>query len=306
MSQPIDPLRRAPTPDQLRWVERTLGNRARVRASRRMLGGITSSVHRLTVGTGDGATRQVVLKRYANPEWGDVERIARNEVSALGGAERAGVPAPRLLGASPDGAETAGIPTLLMTRAPGSVWLAPSDLDGWIRQIAVLLPSIHRVTADVRAKVPRDARALTVPTSAHRRDLWQAAHRVIGGAPPPGDVGFTQGDYQHFNLLWQRGRLTSIVDWSGARIAAPDTDVGHCRLNLAVLFGAEAAERFRAVYESEAGRRVDPWWDVHQLLAYDDSWPVFIPIQGSGRVHVDVAGMTGRVEDLLALALARL
>lgn len=46
--------------------------------------------------------------------------------------------------------------------------------------------------------------------------------------------------------------------------------------------------------ESEAGRRVEPWWDVHQLLAYDDSWQDFIAVQVAGRAPVDVRGMTGR------------
>jgi hypothetical protein len=59
-------------------------------------------------------------------------------------------------------------------------------------------------------------------------------------------------------------------------------------------------------HETEAGRRLDPWWDIHQLLAYDDSWRDFIPVQVAGRAPVDLAGMTDRVEELLAHALARL
>jgi len=117
---------------------------------------------------------------------------------------------------------------------------------------------------------------------------------------------FVHGDYQHFNVLWSRGRLSALVDWSSSRTAPPDLDVGHCRLNLAVLYSADVAERFRSVYESEAGRRVEPWWDIHQLLAYSDGWQDFIPLQVAGRAPVDVLGMTGRVEELLAMALKRL
>ena len=96
---------------------------------------------------------------------------------------------------------------------------------------------------------------------------------------------------------------SSIGAQSG--IASPDLDVGHCRLNLAVLFSPEIAETFRRVYESEAGRQVEPWWDIHQLLAYGDDWPTFIPVQVAGRAPVDIRGMTGRVEKLLVMALAR-
>jgi hypothetical protein len=81
--------------------------------------------------------------------------------------------------------------------------------------------------------------------------------------------------------------------------------VGHCRLNLAVLHCADWAERFRLAYEAEAGRSTDPWWDLHELAAYNDAWPRFIPIQVGGRVAVDPDGMTARIEALLESALRR-
>ena len=193
-----------------------------------------------------------------------------------------------------------------MTRAPGRVWLTPDDLDAWIRQLATLLPSLHASAAGVSTRQPRDLDALTLPASARRPDVWTAAKRVIAMEPPSSAGVFVHGDYQHFNVLWSRGRLSALVDWSSSRIAPPDIDVGHCRLNLAVLYSAEIAERFRLAYESEAGRGVEPWWDVHQLLAYTDSWQDFIPVQVAGRAPVDVRGMTGRVEELLAMSLKRL
>ena len=271
-----------------------------------MPGGITSSVHRLSLRLPGGAATQVVLKRYTDPDWGDVQAMVRNEATALAAVEATGVPAPRLLGATPDGADTDGVPSLLMTRAPGRVWLTPSDLDAWIGQLATVLPPLHAGAADVGTPELRDLHGLRVPRSARRPAVWTEAKRVIATEPPPGDTVLVHGDYQHFNVLWSRGQLSALVDWSSASIARPDLDVGHCRLNLAVLYSVEVAERFRLAYESEAGRRVEPWWDVHQLLAYDDSWHDFIPVQVAGRAPVDVRGMTGRVEELIALALARL
>ena len=117
---------------------------------------------------------------------------------------------------------------------------------------------------------------------------------------------FIHGDFQHFNFLWTRGRLTGVVDWGAASTEPPSADVGHCRLNLAVLFGADRAERFRLAYQAEAGRSVDPWWDLHALAAYGDAWRRFIPVQVNGRVPVDTGGMTARVEEVLAAALRRL
>lgn len=270
-----------------------------------MVGGITSSVDRLSLRLPGGTSRQVVLKRYIDPDWGDAQAV-RREAAALAAAEAMAVPAPRLLGASPDGADTEGVPSLLMTRAPGHVWLTPPDLDAWIRQLATLLPSIHAGPAGAWTPDARDPDTRPVPASARRPELWRSAKRVIATTQPPGDAVFVHGDYQHFNVLWSRGWLSAMVDWASSQTAPPDVDVGHCRLNLAVLYSTEVAERFRHVYQAEAGRRVEPWWDVHQLLDYDDSWQDFIPLQVGGRAPVDVRGMTGRVEELLAMALARM
>jgi hypothetical protein len=97
-----------------------------------------------------------------------------------------------------------------------------------------------------------------------------------------------------------------VVDWSVASCGPPEVDVGHCRLNLAVLYSADRAERFRLAYEAETGRSTDPWWDLLALAVYGDAWRRFIPIQASGRVAVDAAGMTARVEDLIESVLRRL
>jgi hypothetical protein len=81
--------------------------------------------------------------------------------------------------------------------------------------------------------------------------------------------------------MWARGRLTGAVDWAFASTGPPAIDVGHCRLNLAVLFGADRAGQFGLADEAETGRRVDPWWDLHALACYGDAWRRFIPLQAS-------------------------
>jgi hypothetical protein len=302
----MEDIRRFPSPAQLAWVERTIGIGARVTGGRRMFGGISSSVHRLSLRMPNGESMHVVLKRFTDPGWGDTRAIVLNEAAAIAAVEQMDVPAPRLLGASADGAETDGAPSILMSRAVGRVWLTPHEPDSWIRQIATLLPTLHAGSADVRTHRPRNFDEVTVPESARRPKVWTTARDVVATQPPQTQTVFSHGDYQHFNVLWSRGRLSALVDWSWSCIATPDVDVGHCRLNLAVLYSPEIAEKFRRIYESEAGRQVEPWWDIHQLLAYTDDWPNFIPIQVAGRAPVDVRGMTDRVEELLLLALARL
>jgi hypothetical protein len=211
----VDSIRRFPTRAQLAWVEHAVGAGAVVIGGRRMLGDITSSVHRLSVRTVRGAT-QVVLKRFCDPHlsspdwagtephpvstrlaevWADAEAIVINEATALAAVEATPVPAPRLLGVSPDGADTDGEPALLMTRASGRVWLTPHDLDACIRQLASLLPMLHARSANVGAYQRREPDALVVPGSATRPDLWAAARNLIATEPTKSELVLTHGDY---------------------------------------------------------------------------------------------------------------
>ena len=294
--------RKHPSTEALAWVERELGGR--VVHARRMSGGIVAAVHRLTVEhTRSGQREFVVLRQYGEHNEHDVAR----ESDVLGKAVKAGLPAPRPLAASATGAETGGHPSILMTRVPGRPDLSPTDPDDGLGQMADVAARIHEAAIEA-PDYERwiDPSQLTVPATATRPESWRDLARVLNEQESPYRPRFIHRDFQHFNLLWSRGRLTGVVDWGSASSGPPDLDVGHCRLNLAVLYGAERAERFRLAYEARAGRRVDPWWDLYALASYTDAWPQFIPIQVNGRTEVDVAGMTGRVEELLHATLRRL
>ena len=142
--------------------------------------------------------------------------------------------------------------------------------------------------------------------NASRPDIWRKAIALVAEEHPPTRTCFIHRDYQHFNLLWSRDRLSGVIDWVEASVGPPDVDVGHCRLNLTVLFSADTAERFRQMYEAEAGREVDPWWDIQSLLPFGPEWKRFLPIQIDGRAPLDVDGMMSRMEDVLERTLRRL
>ena len=304
----LNPQRRFPDARTLDWVARAVGPGARIVGGRRMIGGITSSIHRLAVETRGGTRTQVVLRRWtpdAQEGAADAPRIVEREQHVLRGLEATDIPAPRVLAADPTGAAT-GVPALLMTRVPGRMDLTPADPNAWLRQIAAMAVRIHAVDVDAE-RCRWTGRDVPVPVWASRPADWRAAADVIGEPAPAYDVRFAHGDYQHFNFLWQRGRLTGIVDWAGACRGPADVDVGHCRLNLAVLYSPKLAADFLAAYEADAGRRVDPYWDHRSATApaFSD-WAEFIPIQVGGRAPFDSAGMHRRVEDHLAAALRRI
>jgi aminoglycoside phosphotransferase (APT) family kinase protein len=291
-----------PPAETLAWVERTIGRGARVIASRRLTGGLTSWVHRLAVERNGRRASYVVRWWDAGA---DIGTAVASETAILRTLARSELPAPRLIGATSDAAD--GGPAVLMTLLPGRVHLVPRDRERWLQEMARMLVRIHAldvVSKSFESWLDRDK--LSSPADAARPAIWRDAIALLAKPQPATRMCFIHRDYQHFNLLWSRERLTGIVDWIEACHGPPDVDVGHCRLNLALLFSADIAERFRELYEAEAGRAVDPWWDVHELLQYGPGWKQFLPIQIDGRAPLDPDGMTSRVEELLAQTLRRL
>jgi aminoglycoside phosphotransferase (APT) family kinase protein len=270
-----------------------------------MTGGTSSVVHRLTVD--HGSYRDVlVLRQYEQADGGTAE-LVRHEATTLRGVHDAGLPAPELLAADADGRESDGHPAILIARLPGRLDLTPADPERWLRQIAAMAVRIHDVhlaAEPFRSRI--DAASPVIPSSAKRPAVWKAAFGILQQQAPEPATCFIHRDFQHFNLLWRRGRLTGVVDWTISCTGPADFDAGHCRLNLAVLFGADWAERLRLAYEAEAGRLIDPWWDLYAATAYSDEWRSFIPVQVAGRASVDVDGMTARVERLLETIMRRI
>ena len=295
-----------PTAQLLAWVGQTLGGSVRVVGWKRLTGGLTSIVHRLTVER--NGCREEYVVRWWVPDSGWEQWIARAvplETAVLAKLEGSDIPAPRVIGSTTDTA--LGGPAVLMTRVPGKMQLMPRNREHWLRQMAQMLARIHALAVDVKPfESWLDRSQLSPPPDASRADIWREAIALVAEERAPTRTCFLHRDYQHFNMLWSRERLTGVVDWIEACVGPPEVDVGHCRLNLTVLFSAGVADRFRAIYEVESGRRVDAWWDVHALLSYRPSWKEFLPIQIDGRAPLDIDGMTGRMEEALEGALRRL
>nr|HEX4316298.1 aminoglycoside phosphotransferase family protein [Kofleriaceae bacterium] len=283
------------------WLADTVGAGARVVRCRRLTGGITSHVHLVTVER-RGRRDAYVLRSWDDPLPPYARGAVPLEAAILAALATADIPAPRLV-ASLDAAPG---PALVMTRVPGRVHLMPRDRDAWLRQMAAMLARIHAL--DVAAPAYEawlDVARLAPPADSARPELWRDAIALVSSPPPATAPVFVHHDYQHFNLLWTRDRLTGVVDWTYAARGPAASDAGHCRLNLALLFSPELAERFRELYEADAGRRVDPWWDVRALLAFGPAWRQFLPLQVDGRAPLDTAGMLTRVEAVLEGALRR-
>jgi aminoglycoside phosphotransferase (APT) family kinase protein len=291
-----------PTARALTWVVRSLGPHHRVVDVTRLRGGLTAAMDLVTVAGPEGS-RRVVLRRWYIED-ATKEGLVDREAAGLGALAGSPVPAPELIAADRDGSAT-GTRCTLTTALAGAPDLSPTDPGSWLRQLARTQAVVH----DVPARLPvrwhgwYDAEApLRWITD---EGLRAEARGAAASAPLGRQVTFAHGDYQHFNVLWQDGELTGVVDWPNAAMAPRGVDVGHCLLNLAVLFSASWADDYLAAYDDAAGVDVEVNAALRSVLNFDEHWPDFIPRQVDGRTRLDLPGMTGRVTELVRRLLVR-
>ncbi len=262
-------------------------------------------MHVISVVDRAGRHHRCVLRRWVDRPHHDGPENALREAHILESLEQTDIPAPRLLAVDPDGDEC-GDSALLMSYVDGHIEMTPEDPEEWLHQMASMLVRIHNthVVAPV-AESWLNRERLVVPAWSARPDLWREAFSLVQGSPPVSAPRFIHHDYQQFNLLWRRGQLHGVVDWTWGSSGPPGNDVSHLRLNLSVIYSSDLAERFLHLYESIAGQKVERWWDVEGLLKYLPGWGGFLQQQAGRRWTVDFDGMHERVEATLQAALRR-
>jgi aminoglycoside phosphotransferase (APT) family kinase protein len=211
-------------------------------------GGLASATSAVDTTAGDFIVKVFPPHRRAEagPEW---ERLIF--------AQRvAGVPVPVPVALDADG-RWFGSPALVMSRLPGRSDISPTDIDSWIRQVAHALAAIHETDTTAAA-----GSLLGDPPLGHwaigdweRLQLAPSAlvdrcvaairrHRLL----PDGAPVLAHGDFHAANLVWDRGTLTGVVDWSAARRSSRWFEFAQCRAGLALLFGMRGVRRLTKHY----------------------------------------------------------
>jgi aminoglycoside phosphotransferase (APT) family kinase protein len=125
---------------------------------------------------------------------------------------------------------------------------------------------------------------------------------------PPGFRGtFLHRDFHLGNVLWDRGAVSGLVDWVETSWGPAALDVSHAATYLAMLHGAEAADRFVAAHRAVAGDP-DPaearrYWRVMDVVGYlPDPAKVVQPWRDRGHDVPDVLARA-RLEEWLCAVL---
>ncbi|QIY53668.1 phosphotransferase [Streptomyces sp. RPA4-5] len=298
-------------PLTLAWVSRHLEAGERIVRTEALHGGITAEMRRLTIGTRDGGTRDLVLRSFVDPfSVGHAEDWLNREAGALALLTGTGVPAPGLVAVDPTAAH-GEYPSLLMTHLAGRAVLDDEGLETRVPLLARQLVAIHALRP---AERPREYVALTtadtvvVPKGADAA-VWAAAIDVIRRPAPPYEGRFLHRDFQPGNVLFDvpparpaGARITGVIDWAATSWGPADLDVAHCSTNLALLHGQAWGLRFAAAYEEAGGVLAEAaserlYWQVRDGLACSEEvQQVARPWREAGRTELTTRAVGERLD----------
>jgi aminoglycoside phosphotransferase (APT) family kinase protein len=253
-----------------------------------------------------GRVHPLVLRRWARSDIPPDLHVVENEAAALTLLGEAALPTPRLVDADPRPAEC-DVPALLMTRLAGHDELAPRDVDRWLDDLVATLRAIHSARVPEPGELfmgytPWNAAADVPPWSA-RPDHWRRAREIVAAGAPSFSPVLCHRDFHPGNVLWHRGRISGVVDWTHACRGPAAVDVAHCRLNLTVLFGLEMADEFARRY----GHVDDlPWFDVADVFGMERGRPDARRWIDAGRADIETTWLIERMDEFLVSALQRL
>ena len=235
-----------------------LARGARVTRMHRLVGGGSADAYDVTL---DRAPGRVVVKVFR-----DGDGTASLEWSRLELAQRVTMPVPEPIAADLE-STWFGRPAIVMSWLTGRPDVAPKDVDSWIGSLARALTELHQTALDgAEGALTRPPLAETwrPPAGQHDTLTSQAVNAVMTHLPSlTSEHVFTHGDFNPSNVLWHRGRISGVVDWSAARLAARWSELAYCRGAVCLLLGPDVADLLADAYSDLVG------YASEELAVYD-------------------------------------
>lgn len=255
----------------LTWARLATDGLWSISAVRPLPGGITGFVTALDMRDAKGRRLRVVLKLY-RPDRSEPDS-ARREANILHRLAATNLPVPRVVAIDQDGGD-AGWPALLMTRMPGRRRMRPRELGPPLHELAELARRIHSLA------LPHDALPryrpwglddpLPVPGWWTDPRIWRRAVEIFHGPVPDEQPVFIHRDFHPGNVLWTGAKPSAIVDWLHGCLGPASVDIAHCRINLWLDIGPQAADgvlnAYRAIRVESPPH--NPYWDIADAMSW--------------------------------------
>jgi aminoglycoside phosphotransferase (APT) family kinase protein len=304
MEMPAE-LRHMPPRSTLDWVAASIGPDARVVGVRRLHNAWAAAMHAVDVDD-NGSRRELVVRRWARADIPPDPGVVENEAAALSLlTSLPEVCTPALIALDPAG-DVADVPALVMTRLRGHDVLSPSDIDAFLDGLVEALRAIHAAplpeATGLGPYVPWGLDDLVgAPSWSRRPDVWRRAIEIAHGPVPAYTPVLCHRDFHPGNVLWHRGRVSGVVDWTHTCLGPAAADIAHCRENLALLFGLDVADEF--------ARRYGPvddlaWFDLVDVVGAET--PEVWRWHDAGRTDLTLDLVIRTYDALLAAAVDRL
>lgn len=237
--------------------------------------------HALTMAVHAGDAELVVRAFPAGHDAAIKEAAVLDRLSTLGGL------VPRLIAHSAD----ANGPVIVTTRVPGSPPDPATPLTTIAREMAAALVRIHELDGTGLPLTPQSPPPGDSAIAVRAQREWTNLDRD--------ERVLTHTDFWAGNALWADGRLTGVVDWSGASRGPRGVDLAWCRQDLVLLGSPEAAADFLDAYERLLGRRIHDIraWDVQAAARAHDRVETWLPnYHGIGLTDITAEDLRHRLD----------
>ena len=179
--------------------------------------------------------------------------------------------------------------------------ISPKDTDSWVAALAQTLTQIHETVLDGAAGALTSPPPVGTwhPPAGEDHPLIAAAVSAVTARLPSlsSERVLAHGDFHPGNVLWLRGRISGVVDWSAARLDARWSELAYCRADVCLLLGPDVADRLADAYSEIVSATSD------DLAVYDVMW--LFNIRHYAQVALDAYQQQGYAPNL-ELSLAHL
>ncbi|WP_445486893.1 phosphotransferase [Niallia sp. 03133] len=259
-------------------IVKRMNEKSKLMHARELKGGISAQVTLLEILQEDGKIKKMIVRKHGEGDLTRNPQIAAYEFHLLQLLATANIRSPRPYYLD-QSCEILSSPYIVIEFIEGRTEFTPNNIREYIHQMASCLAAVHHVDCSKLdlSFLPKQEelfiKMLDISFSSNKELLNERAVKdkiksVLLFNHANKEV-ILHGDFWPGNILWNEGKLASIIDWEDAAIGDPLADLANGRLEVLFHFGIEAMNHFTNIYQSVMNK-LDytnlPNWDLFAAL----------------------------------------